>query len=154
MVMICVHSTLYYPPSILHISITPLPNIYPNEIPQNLSAVFKIRLGIFGYPLRGLDVRQIEVGFLYLVWRWRGVFKRQSSSLSQRPAQSPSRHPHPLVTERGGDPVNYRRVPHSEQWCIHSAFTTTSAFLHRPRHNLSDRFSYTSEPSGDKHIDI
>ncbi len=31
--------------------------------PRNLSAVLKIRLRIFGNPLRGLDVHQIEVGF-------------------------------------------------------------------------------------------
>lgn len=55
--------------------------------PQNLRAAFKSRLGIFGNPLRGLDVHQIEASFLYVLQWWRGgvVFKRQSSSLSQSP---------------------------------------------------------------------
>lgn len=34
---------------------------------KNLSAVFKIPLGTSGNPLRGLDMHQIEVGFLYLL---------------------------------------------------------------------------------------
>lgn len=101
-------------------------------------------------------VHQIEVGFFFQpLHGWRGVLKRQPSSLSETPhitpaphPKSPSRHSHPLVTERGGGPVNYRQVPHSEQWCIHSACSTTSAFLHRPRHklNLSDDFPIYQNP--------
>lgn len=110
--------------------------------------MFKNCLGFFGNPLCELDVYQIKVGFLYLLLWMGGLQEAILQHISVPPLQSPSRHSHPLVTERGGDPVNYRQVPHSEQWCIHSAFTTTSAFLHRPRHELR-RFSYISEPSGD-----
>lgn len=134
--MICVYSALYTPLTPLPFSIAPSPPHQTSTLKRcpsskNLSAVFKIRLGTFGNPLRGLDMHQIEVGFLYLL---RGrmkrgeVFKRESSSLYQHPAQPPSRHPHPLVTERGGDAVNYRRAPHYEQWFIH--FST----LHPPQH--------------------
>lgn len=65
-------------------------------------------------------MHQIEVGF-FICPAWAdeggrvvvGVFKRGNPpSLVDNP------HPHPLVTERGGDAVNYKRARRPEQWFI------------------------------------
>lgn len=136
MVMICVY--VVHPLTSFILPLSQTSTLVRYVSPRNLSAAC---LGIFGDPLRGLDVHQIEEGFLYLLCGRRGFSKRQSSCLYQRPAQSMSRHPHPLVTEQSADPVNYRRVPHREQWFIQSVTSfTTTAFHYTHKLNLSDRF--------------
>lgn len=125
------------PPHLL----TPSSNIFPIRDTSHLEtlAVYSRFVAVcLVTQLRELDLEQIKVGFLYPLHGRRGVFKRQSSSLYQCPVQSLSRNPHPLVTERGGDPVNYRRVPHCEQWFIHPAT------LHSPQHLHSH--TDTSQP--------
>lgn len=89
--------------------------------------------------------RIIEVGFLYLC---EGGGGGSSTGIPlariNAPARSRRRNPHPLVTERGGEPVNYRRIPQFEQWFIHPAALPsppTSAFHCRQELNLSDRSS-------------
>lgn len=106
---------------------------------QNIYAASKIRPGIFGNPLHRRDAQQIEVGSSFPAT----VVEDNLQETILQPASKPSwRYPHPLVKGRGGDPVNYRRVQHGEQWCPHSAFTTTYAFLYRHRHRRSLTDSY------------
>lgn len=48
--------------------------------------------------------------------------------------------PHPLVTEGGGEPVNYRRIPHFEQWFIRpAALPSAASAFHRRRDASSIR---------------
>lgn len=71
------------------------------------------------------------------------LFKSHTSCLCQRPLLDPaSETPHPLVTERGGGPVNYRRIPQSEQWCTHPAAL--------PPHSTADRKFILSDGSSIK----
>lgn len=130
--MICVYSTLYNPPP-------PHPLYHHHPFIKHLPSRDMSHLETLALYSRFASVSlvtqcvdqtctKLKQAFFICCVGGGGVFKRESSSLYQRPAQSLSRHPHPLVTERGGDPVNYRRVPHCEQWFIHSAT------LHSPRH--------------------
>lgn len=136
MVMICVYSTLYTPPPFL-----PLYHHHPfikHQPSRDMSHLQTLAL-YSRFVLVSLVTHCVDQTCTTLKQAFficcvggggGGVFKRESSSLYQRAAQSLSRHPHPLVTERGGDPVNYRRVPRCEQWFLHSATLHSPAHLH------------------------
>lgn len=148
MVMICVY--VVHPLTSFRLPLSQTSTLMRCIPPGNLHAVC---LGIFGDPLCGLDVHQIEEGFLYLLCERRGFWKRQSSCLYQRPAQSLSRHPHPLVTEQSADPVNYRRVPQREQWFIQSVTSFTTTAFRCTHINSTFQTDFISKTSGDLHKD-
>lgn len=77
MVMICVYSALHTAPLNLPPTNQPAPfaiaastrhqtSARSGDGPNLWAEAFRIGLGTFGNPLGGLDMHQIEVGFLYL----------------------------------------------------------------------------------------
>lgn len=141
--MICVYSALLPPIHSVSAKTAPFATV-PSARHQTSarsgdglgSEPFRICLGTFGNPLGGLDMHQIEVGFLYVpcVGGWRE--QEDGEALQKGESSEPSRQPcpHPLVTERGGDAVNYRRAWRHEQWFI--CFGARHSPQHR--HSIAD----------------